>query len=397
MRKVLSLFLAFSLLFSMSGISNGYAEDDVTYYLPEDFDGQFSDISDPAFLQYVEDSFYAQLETEFVDDPMVISVDSVNAVFVSKEYLEEVSYNRKANVFFGYTLAQINEVFGDTKYVFTLSEDGKTVVQEYLEIPDDTYDRILKNVIIGAGVIIICVAVTITTCGVASPATAGASASTVAALTTASTATKATLIFSASAKTAADFAIGGATLAAATTACVRGYETGWDTDAMLESVSINASEAFKWGAISGAIIGGAEEALYISHISRGPLTPREAEEAAYDLIGGRQQVSYLNGQEVPYGELGATRPDVVCGNVAYEVKCYDLSSSASVNELRNILPKQLSYRSAHLPDGMTQAVILNVEGRGYAETGVQEVIELLQTSIDPVCPNVPIYVMGDML
>lgn len=397
MKRILSILLSFLLLFSINGISNRAAADEYLLTLPDDFDEQFSSLNDPAFLQYVEDSVYVALESQFVDDPMILSVDSVNAVFISKEYLEEIAYNTKANVFFGYTLAQIDEVFEGTKHVFTLSEDGQTVVQEYIEIPDDTYDRVLKNVIIGAGVILVCVAVTIATAGATAPVAAGASTSSIAGMMTATTATKATMIFAASAKTATDFALGGAALAAASTVCIRGYETGWDMDAVLESAAVNASEKFKWGAITGAIVGGAEEALYIHHVSKGPLTPRQAEDEAYKLLGGRTQVTYLNGEEVPYGTLGGTRPDVVCGNVAYEVKCYNLSKTANLNELGNVLVKQLSYRSANLPAGMSQAVILNVEGRGFTEMGVAKAIKQLQQMLDPVCPNVTFYVMGDML
>ena len=117
-------------------------------------------------------------------------------------------YNSKVNVFFGYSLAQIDEVFQGKKYVFTLSDEGDTEVQEFIEIPNDTYNRVIKNVLIGTGVILICVTVTVLTAGAAAPAAAagGASAASIAAAGTITTGAKIHMFFAASAHTAASFA-----------------------------------------------------------------------------------------------------------------------------------------------------------------------------------------------
>ena len=174
MRKWIAAIVSFILTLNLSGTSVATAQDSIPdisdIVIGEDFD--FDSLDDPAFLQYLEDSVYANLESEFAADEAVYQIDDVSVSFVSKEYLEETAYNSKANIFFGYNIAQINEVFQGKKYVFTLSDEGDTAVQEFLEIPNDTYDRVIKNVLIGSGVILICVTVTVLTAGAAAPAAA---------------------------------------------------------------------------------------------------------------------------------------------------------------------------------------------------------------------------------
>lgn len=398
MRKLIAIMLSFMLVFNLAGTTIANAEETIPDFLvDENFD--FDSLDDPAFLQYLEDSVYANLESEFAGSEAVYQIDDVSVTFVSREYLEETAYNSKANIFFGYTLAQIDEVFQGEKYVFTLSDKGETVVQEFIEIPNDTYNRVIKNVLIGTGVILICVTVTVLTAGAAAPAAAagGTSVASMAAAGTLTTGAKIHMIFAASAHTAASFATKGAFFAGATTLVTRGYETGWDMDAMTESALVNSSEAFKWGAISGAVVGGGSEALHIHRVSRGAITPREAEQAAQAYYGGREQVTYLNGEEVPYGTPGGVRPDVVVGNEAIEVKCYDLSHASNLYELRKTLTTEISQRVINLPDGMTQRIVINVEGRGYTSQYVEKVINWIGEFMEPIYPDIPIDVMGAMI
>ena len=399
MKKWIALVLSFILMLNQSGMAIASAEISIPDFLiDESFD--FNSLDDPEFLQYMEDSVYANLEAEFASDESIYQVDDVSVTFVSREYLEETAYNTKANIFFGYNLAQINEVFQGAKYVFTLSDDGDTVVQEFLEIPNDTYNQVIKNVMIGTGVILICVTVSVLTAGAAAPAAAAGGTTSVAAMAaagTATTAAKVQMIFAASAHTAASFATQGALFAGATTLVTRGFETGWDTEAMAESALVNSSEAFKWGAISGAVIGAGSEALQIRKISRGAISPQEAEKAALEYYGGRGQVTYLNGEEVPYGTLGGSRPDVVVGNEAIEVKSYDLTHSANLYELRKTLTTEISQRLNNLPEDMSQRIVLNVEGRGYTEAFVNKVVTWIAEFMQPIYPDIPIDVMGTML
>ncbi len=74
-----------------------------------------------------------------------------------------MEYNSKTNVFYGYSIADLEEEFQGTKYVFTLGENNETTlgennettVQKLEEIQEDTFGEIIRNVAIGAGVILI--------------------------------------------------------------------------------------------------------------------------------------------------------------------------------------------------------------------------------------------------
>ena len=202
---------------------------------------QYDSLDDEDLLAYVEDLVYRDAVTSLNSDEYF--VENVSTVYISKEYLEEVAFNSQSNIYFGYTLAELDEVFQGTKYIFTLSDDGTTTVQELQEIEDVSTETMLKNVAIGTGVILICVTVSAVSAGVGAPAVS--------------------MIFAASAATAETFAISGAAFGGISAGVVRGIETG-DFNEAVEAAAMGATEGFKWGAISGAIVGGVSEgtALY---------------------------------------------------------------------------------------------------------------------------------------
>jgi len=113
---------------------------------------EFNDLGDPKLLQYIEDSVYAGLVDQFSGEDF--KIENVSAIYYSKEYLEELDYNSKANIFFGYTLKELDEQFHGTRYVFTLNDKSETTVQPF-EDYDDTIDQVIKYVAIGAGVILV--------------------------------------------------------------------------------------------------------------------------------------------------------------------------------------------------------------------------------------------------
>ena len=193
----------------------------------------FTGLDDPKLLQYVEDSVYSELVSQFASEDYVI--ENVAATYVSKEYLEELSYNSQTNIFFGYTLPELDAQFQGTRYVFTIGDDGETTVQAF-EAYDDTYEKALKNVAIAGGVILVCVTVSVATGGVG--------------LTTVST------VFAASAKSATVAAISSGFMLGASAGIVKGFQTK-DVDEALKAAALEGSEGFKWGAISGAVSGGA--------------------------------------------------------------------------------------------------------------------------------------------
>ena len=207
-----------------------------TYKLDDEEIIQFDGLEDESLLNYVEDNIYTSLIGELNSDKYL--VEQVDAVYYSKEYLEEVAFNTKENIYFGYTMSELNNQFHGNRFMFTLGDDGKTVVKEYTYVSDETYENVVKNVAIGTGVILICVTVSTLTAG---------------------TAPAISMIFAASAKTGTAFALSSGGFGGISAAIVKGIETQNFSEA-LKAGTLAASEGVKWGAISGALIGGGGEA-----------------------------------------------------------------------------------------------------------------------------------------
>lgn len=110
-------------------------------------------------------------------------------------------------------------------------------------------------------------------------------------------------------------------------------------------------------------------------------TPRQSEiDVGRDLgPGHRPQVSYLNGEEVPYGTRGSVRPDFVApDNVAsFEVKNYNLSNNQS--GLVNNVSTQALQRAQHLPAGMEQQVIIDIRGQVVGNVQKSDIIRGIVT------------------
>ncbi|MDM8534773.1 HNH/ENDO VII family nuclease [Clostridiaceae bacterium HSG29] len=230
-----------------SDINNSINLEEYEAVIPE-----FTGMNDETLLRYVEDNIYTELISELNSDEYYI--ESVKAVYVSKEYLEETSYNSLSNIFFGYTLDELDEQFQDMQYVFTLGGDGTTDVQKF-EAYDDTYERIIKNVAIGTGVILVSVTVSGVTGGIGAPAV--------------------NVIFTASAKSGTIFALSSGGLSGVISGVVTGMETG-DFNEAAKAGALAGSESFKWGAISGTLFGGVSEGLALRGATLNGLTMNEA-------------------------------------------------------------------------------------------------------------------------
>lgn len=209
---------------------------------------EFESLSDPKLTTYMEDAVYAEVLNHLDTDKYI--VENVQAVYISKEYLEEAAYNSKSNIYFGYTKDELDNQFAGTKYVFTLGDDGKTTVKEF-EPYDDTYDKILLNVAIGTGVILVCVVLTVVTDGAGAPAAAA--------------------IFATSAKTGAIAAVSSALIGGTAAGVITGIETE-DFDESIKAAALAGSDGYKWGAITGALTGGASEAIALKGATSGGLT-----------------------------------------------------------------------------------------------------------------------------
>lgn len=208
---------------------------------------RYKSLSDKGLLVDVEDLVYKETIDAINSEDYV--VENVSAVYISKEYLEEVAFNSKSNVYFGYSLAELNEVFKGDSYIFTLGDDGKTAVKKLQSIDDKATETMIRNVAIGTGVILVCVTVSAVSAGPA-PALS--------------------MIFAASAKSASKFAASSAAFGGISRGLVKGIETG-DFGEIKEAAAMGASEGFKWGAIGGAVTGGAKEAFSSMSITNSKL------------------------------------------------------------------------------------------------------------------------------
>lgn len=212
----------------------------------------FNGLDDPELLSYVENAVYENTINEL--DSNDYFVEQVKTIYLSQEYLEESAYNSQSNIFFGYTLEELEEQFQGKRYVFTLGEDGQTEVRELEEIYDDTYDKVIKNVATGSGVILVCVTVSLVTANMA-PAVS--------------------MIFAASATTGTIFALQSGYLGFASASLTRAYQTQ-DFDEAIKAGMLAASEGFKWGAVIGAITGGTEEGLFLAGARQSGLNLNDA-------------------------------------------------------------------------------------------------------------------------
>lgn len=249
MKKIVALLLIVSLL--ACSLTASFAEE---AQLPSGSvpEAGFSGMNDPNLLRYTEDAIYENLVATLDSDEYF--VENVSAVYISQEYIDELAYNSQANIYFGYTLQELAEQFQGKKYIFTLGDDGSTIVTEFEEY-DDTYDRALKNVAIGTGVILVCVTVSLVSAGLGAPAVS--------------------MIFSVAAQSGTKMALSGGIMGGVAAGIVTGVQTG-DMDEALKAAALAGSESFKWGAITGVISGGASEAIALKGATRSGLTMNEA-------------------------------------------------------------------------------------------------------------------------
>ncbi|CBJ49649.1 hemagglutinin repeat-containing protein [Ralstonia solanacearum] len=100
-------------------------------------------------------------------------------------------------------------------------------------------------------------------------------------------------------------------------------------------------------------------------------TPRQSENDAGAGLGPdyKPQVSYKDGEVVPYGSKGSVRPDWCNGTTcSIEVKNYNIATNSS-GLIKNVADQAIQ-RQANLPAGMEQQIVIDV--RGQTMTAQQE-------------------------
>lgn len=213
---------------------------------------EFASLDDENLKGYLQDEVYSELIDRLDSDGYF--VENVEATYVSKEYLDELSYNSRENIYFGYNLADLQSQFRGTHYVFALGDDGQTTVHATADY-DDTYDEVVRNVAIGSGVILVCVTVSAVTGG-AAPAVS--------------------MVFALSAQSGTVAGLSCGAISAASAGIVTAIETNGDMDEAMKSAALAGSEGFSMGAIAGAIGGGANEAAGLKGATLNGLTVNEA-------------------------------------------------------------------------------------------------------------------------
>lgn len=303
MKRLIALILVCTLLVGCTPQVNNGSTDSTTsksetqqvveYTFTEENMPEFTGLDDAALLTYLEDTVYTNLVTEI--DNELYFVENVSAIYISKEYLEEVAYNSQENIYFGYTLSELDAYFQGTRYVFTLGDDGQTIVTEFQEY-DDTYDQILKNIAIGTGVILICVTVSVVSGGLGAPAVS--------------------MIFAASAKTGVIMGLSSGVFSGVSAGAVTGMETG-DFDEAMKAAALAGSEGFKWGAITGPVTGGAGEAIALKGATLNGLTMNEAaliqKQSRYPLDVIKQ---FSSMEQYQICQAAGLSPHMVNGNIA---------------------------------------------------------------------------------
>lgn len=254
MKKMISLIICVLLLFTSCG-ANTKSGPEQTVENDEVIEALFDNknLNDEELLSYVEDLVYEETIKDLNSEDYV--VEEVRAIYISEEYLEELAYNDQSNLYFGYTLEELDSFFQGTRYIYTLGADGKTTVQELQEIEDVDGEEILKNLAVGTGVIVVCVTISFVTAGAGAPVAV-------------------TTVFTASAKTGAAFAVSSGVFGAVSAGIVEGYKTG-DIKEALKASAVSGSEGFKWGAIIGCVAGGGKEAFLLKKGTKGGLTMSE--------------------------------------------------------------------------------------------------------------------------
>ncbi|MBQ5561483.1 MAG: HNH/ENDO VII family nuclease [Lachnospiraceae bacterium] len=212
----------------------------------------FSGLNDPELQSYIEENVYQSVLKNI--DTNEYFVENVQAVYISQEYIDDLTYNSQSNIFFGYTLADLDMEFEGEKYVFNVDDNGKTKVELFEEY-DDTYEQIIKNVAIGTGVILICVTVSVITAGADAPAIA--------------------YIFAGAAKSGTGFALSSAAIGGTASSAITYAKTG-NVEESLKQGALDASEEFKWGAILGSVTGGVGKACALKGVTLNGLTINEA-------------------------------------------------------------------------------------------------------------------------
>lgn len=219
---------------------------------PYKYKPNFKDLRDPELLEYITDDLYLRTIKEINNEKVFI--EHIESIYISQEYIDELSYNSKANIYYGYTLEELDEIFEGTRYIFTQDELGKTSVIA-LEEYDDINNEVIQNVAIGTGVILISVTISLASGGLGGHAIS--------------------MIFATAAKEGTKLALSTGLISGIISGTIKGMETKNMEEAVGTGL-LSASESFKWSAILGSVTGGIKETYMLNKATLKGLTMNEA-------------------------------------------------------------------------------------------------------------------------
>ena len=127
MKRVLALILCLAFILTGCGKPISHSDDTTNASTtdaltsgdiinPESFEIMeinYLGLNDDRLLNRVENLVYTEALRSLDSDKYVL--ENVQAVFISKEYIDEVMFNSQTNVYFGYTLDELNDIFQGTR------------------------------------------------------------------------------------------------------------------------------------------------------------------------------------------------------------------------------------------------------------------------------------------
>ena len=101
-------------------------------------------------------------------------------------------------------------------------------------------------------------------------------------------------------------------------------------------------------------------------------TWRQSEiDAKADYPDYNEQVSFLNGEEVPYGTKGSVRPDYYKPGSSVDIKNYNIETASGRSNLTNNISNQYYQRNVHLPQGTKQSVLIDIRGQNVSNSELE--------------------------
>lgn len=306
---------------------------------PSEFNGP----SDVNFLQYVKDATYAEAIKKLDSDKYV--VENVEVTYISPEYIAELEYNSKANIYFGHTEEDLAKQFDGEQVVFTMDDKGQTSVEKFVPNGkglDPAYKKALIKTGIGVGVILVCVVVSIATEG-AAPAVAA--------------------VFAFSAKSAAIGAAISGTTGGVLSGVVEGFRNK-NFDRAAKAAAESAGDGIMWGSIFSAISGGISELRFLSKLSKATKISMNdiaiiQKESALPIeviknLNSMKEYNVLKDAKLKLTEMkvkGDTRPFLLRNDIDWNFIHPDTISPKNPNGLTN-LQLALNGKAPYAPSGI---------------------------------------------